>query len=102
MVKKQIAVGVCVNCPYSRQLTRMATEEGKPMSMSNPPEESAWWPEQRQPPNYGYPDPVVRPPAPGYPARPDYPPPGYGYDTDFEAPYGRDPETGAPLSDKSA
>ena len=70
------------------------------MSMSNPPEESSGWPAQRQPPNYRYPDPAVRPPASGYPARPDYPPPGYG--TDFEAPYGRDPETGTPLSDKSA
>lgn len=44
--------------------------------------------EQRQPPNYGDPDQAVRPPASGYPARPDYLPPGYGYGTDFEAPYG--------------
>ena len=57
------------------------------------------------------------PPAPGYPAQPSYPqqypypvnppypPAGYpapGYGADPQAPFGRDPATGMPLSDKSA
>jgi TM2 domain-containing membrane protein YozV len=54
------------------------------------------------PPQYGYPG----QPAPngGYPSQPraypSYPAPGYGVDP--AAPYGRDPATGEPLSDKSA
>ena len=45
------------------------------------------------------PPPVYPPPQPypGYPSYPGYP--GYG---DPQAPYGRDPATGLPLSDKSA
>jgi TM2 domain-containing membrane protein YozV len=54
----------------------------------------AWgWQQQ---PGYG--------PPPGYPAYPSYPGyPGYpGYGVDPQAPFGRDPLTGVPLSDKSA
>jgi TM2 domain-containing membrane protein YozV len=73
------------------------------MSTPNLPEESSGRPTgQSQPPGYGYPNPTVPPPPSGYPVHPGYPPPGYGYGSDPEAPYGRDPETGKPLSDKSA
>jgi TM2 domain-containing membrane protein YozV len=74
--------------------------------MSTPPGESpARPPEWRQPQPYGYPNPIGPPPSgdPVYPAQPygypAYPGPGYGIDP--EAPYGRDPATGKPLSDKS-
>ncbi len=45
-------------------------------------------------------------PPPGYPQQPGYPPPpGYGYAPQYaadpSAPFGRDPFTGMPLSDKS-
>lgn len=49
----------------------------------------------------GYPPPGY--PPPGYPP-PGYPPPGYGlpqYALDPTAPFGRDPMTGLPMSDKS-
>jgi len=72
-----------------------------------------------QPHGYGAPQNPQIPPPPGYPPRPSYPPqPGYphpqpypGYPSypgypgnavDPQAPFGRDPATGAPLSDKSA
>ncbi len=51
------------------------------------------------PPPPGYPAPAPGYPAPGYPA-PGYPPAPYG--ADAQAPFGRDPMTGEPLSDKSA
>jgi len=45
---------------------------------------------------------VIRPPTPANPAYPyqGYPSPGYAADP--QAPFGRDPATGMPLSDKSA
>ena|ERR1700742_4842199 len=73
-------------------------------------------PEGWQPPGYVPPQgPAMPPPGyPGYPPQPGYPPPlqpgyptpppytGYaGYPAD-PAPFGRDPATGVPLSDKSA
>ncbi len=69
----------------------------------NPSDEPPWgWqphgygpqPNPQTPPPSGYPPPQ---PYPGYPAYPGYP--GYG---DPQAPFGRDPATGLPLSDKSA
>ena len=81
------------------------------------PEEPSWG----QPPGYNPPQypqiPPSYPTPPGYPAQPPgYPaqPPGYGANppypsypgnpgyADPEAPFGRDPVTGEPLSDKSA
>jgi TM2 domain-containing membrane protein YozV len=56
----------------------------------------------------GYPAPSEYPPQPGYPPQsPGYPAyPGYlgypGHAVDPQAPFGRDPATGVPLSDKSA
>ncbi len=47
------------------------------------------------PPQYGYPQ---QPPYPGPPPHPGYP----GLAVDPQAPFGRDPATGEPLSDKSA
>lgn len=80
---------------------------GSPYQQGNP-EEPRW--EQQQsyppPPNYsqqppGYPSqPPGYPSQPGYPAQQGYGAPGYGVDP--QAPYGRDPATGQPLSDKSA
>jgi TM2 domain-containing membrane protein YozV len=81
------------------------------MATPNPPEypsgEPPWgWP----PPGYGAPQNPQMPP-PGYPPQPGYPyqMPGYaaypgypGYAVDPHAPFGRDPATGVPLSDKSA
>ncbi|OBJ14421.1 hypothetical protein A5653_02760 [Mycobacterium colombiense] len=76
-----------------------------PNPPGNPPGEPPWgW----QPPGYGsqpnpyspppgYPPPQAYPGHAGYPAYPGYP----GY-VDPQAPYGRDPVTGLPLSDKSA
>ncbi|OBJ80425.1 NINE protein [Mycobacterium colombiense] len=76
-----------------------------PNPPGNPPGEPPWgWP----PPGYGsqpnpytpppgYPPPQAYPGHAGYPAYPGYP----GY-VDPQAPYGRDPVTGLPLSDKSA
>jgi TM2 domain-containing membrane protein YozV len=95
------------------------------MSTPNPPGQP---PEGWQPPGYVPPQgPPVPPPSgyPGYPPQPGYlpPQPGYppplqpGYPTpppypgyggypgnavDHQAPFGRDPATGLPLSDKSA
>ena len=78
------------------------------MSTPNQPGEPPWgW----QPPGYGPPPnpqpPSGYPPPPGYPPQPPYPGypsyPGYpGYAVDPQAPFGRDPATGVPLSDKSA
>ncbi|CAM4365382.1 TM2 domain protein [Mycobacterium basiliense] len=48
------------------------------------------------PPPWGYP----HQPHPGYPSPPGYPPAGFSLDP--QAPFGRDPKSGAPLSDKSA
>ncbi|OBI44996.1 NINE protein [Mycobacterium colombiense] len=76
-----------------------------PNPPGNPPGEPPWgW----QPPSYGsqpnqytpppgYPPPQAYPGHSGYPAYPGYP----GY-VDPQAPYGRDPVSGLPLSDKSA
>lgn len=79
-----------------------------PTPPGNPADEPPWgW----QPPGYGpQPNPQGPPPPPpgypspqGYPGYPGYP--GYGgypgY-VDPQAPFGRDPVTGLPLSDKSA
>lgn len=79
-----------------------------PNPPGNPADERPWgW----QPPGYGpQPNPQGPPPPPpgypspqGYPGYPGYP--GYGgypgY-VDPQAPFGRDPVTGLPLSDKSA
>ncbi len=86
-----------------------------PNPPGNPPEEPPW---SSQPPGFGpdqYPQtpqspPPVYPPQPGYPQQypyptnpypqPGYPAPAYGVDP--QAPFGRDPATGLPLSDKSA
>jgi TM2 domain-containing membrane protein YozV len=70
------------------------------MSTPNQPGEPPWgW----QPPGSG-PPPNPPVPPPGYPSTPGYPSyPGYpGYGVDHQAPFGRDPATGLPLSDKSA
>jgi TM2 domain-containing membrane protein YozV len=86
-----------------------------PMSTPNPPGfPDGRPPEGWQPPGYVPPQgPPLPPPGyPGYPPQPGYPPPqpgyppppytGYaGYPGD-PAPFGRDPVTGLPLSDKSA
>ncbi|MGV0811860.1 TM2 domain-containing protein [Mycolicibacterium boenickei] len=67
------------------------------------------YPPQGPPPGYPPQGPPQGPPTgyPGYP--PQGPPPGYqgqqpygAYPADPQAPYGRDPVTGEPLSDKSA
>ncbi len=49
------------------------------------------------PPAGQYPPP---PPGPGY-AQPGYAPPGPAYGAQYQAPYGIDPKTGLPFSDKS-
>lgn len=87
-----------------------------PNQPGDPSEEPPW---SGQPPGYG-PNPQPQnpqgpppgyPPQPGYPqqypypANQPYPYPGYpsaGYGADPQAPFGRDPATGMPLSDKSA
>jgi TM2 domain-containing membrane protein YozV len=80
------------------------------MSTPNPPGQP---PEDWHPPGYIPPQgPAMPPPSgyPGYPPQPGYPPPqpypGYGgYPGNAvvpQAPFGRDPATGLPLSDKSA
>lgn len=75
-----------------------------PNPPENPPGEPPWgW----QPPGYGsQPNPYTPPPGPGYPPPQAYPGnagyPGYPGYVDPHAPYGRDPVTGLPLSDKSA
>ena len=90
------------------------------MSTPNPPEYPHGQPPEgwRQPYGYGPPPGPQFPPPSGYPP-PGYPPPqaypgypqqqpsppygGYpGYAVDPYAPFGRDPATGVPLSDKSA
>jgi TM2 domain-containing membrane protein YozV len=66
-----------------------------------------------QPPGWGSPQNPATPPPPGYPGQPGYPNPspypGYppyprypGIAVNPQAPFGRDPATGMPLSDKSA
>ena len=88
-----------------------------PNQPGNPSEEPPW---SGQPPAYGpsqYPQSPQGPQPPGYPPQPRYPQqqpypvnpsfpyPGYpspGYGADPHAPFGRDPATGVPLSDKSA
>ncbi|GLE53963.1 hypothetical protein ATCCBAA256_35230 [Mycobacterium montefiorense] len=81
-----------------------------PMSTPNPPGFPP--PQGWQPPGYFPPQgPPMPPPGyPGYPQQPGYPPPhpypgyaGYpGIPVGPQAPFGRDPVTGVPLSDKSA
>ena len=64
-----------------------------PNHPGNPEEQPPWG----QP--YGYqPPPPQYPPVPPVPQYPGYP----GYAVDPQAPFGRDPATGMPLSDKSA
>lgn len=77
------------------------------MSTPNPPDnpgEPPWgWqpPGHGSPPNPQPPSPWGNPPPPGYPPHPGYPPyPRPAVDP--YAPFGRDPATGLPLSDKSA
>src|SRR6201993_5050691 len=82
------------------------------MSTPNqPPNPSGEPPWGRPPQGYGAPQNPQLPPPQGYPPRPGYPhqfpgSPAYpaypGQAVDPQAPYGRDPATGAPLSDKSA
>jgi len=60
-----------------------------------PPPPSGYPPPSSYPPPSGYPQPA---PYPGYPSHPGYP----GHAVDPQAPFGRDPATGLPLSDKSA
>ncbi|WP_324679684.1 TM2 domain-containing protein [Mycobacterium sp. 663a-19] len=73
------------------------------MATPNPPENEP--PRGWQPPGYGPhqhpqfpPPPGYPPPYPGYPSYPGYP----GNVVDPQAPFGRDPVTGVPLSDKSS
>src|ERR1700739_615724 len=84
-----------------------------PNQPENPSGEPPWgW----QPHGYGPQQNPQIPPPPGYPGQPWYPPqpgyphprpypasyPGYpGHAVDPQAPFGRDPATGVPLSDKS-
>jgi TM2 domain-containing membrane protein YozV len=76
------------------------------MSTPNQPDPYASQPYQPpgsvSPYNPGYPNqPAAQPGYPSQPAAyPGYPTPGYAVDP--SAPYGRDPATGEPLSDKSA
>lgn len=83
------------------------------MSTPNPPGQP---PEGWQPPGYQPPQGPPPPSPSGYPGYPGYSgPPGYpqpqpypgyagypGYPADPQAPFGRDPATGVPLSDKSS
>jgi TM2 domain-containing membrane protein YozV len=77
-----------------------------PNQPPNPSGEPPWgW----QPQGYGSPQNPQMPPPPGYPPQPAYQSPGYpsypgypGYAGDPQAPFGRDPAMGVPLSDKSA
>jgi TM2 domain-containing membrane protein YozV len=82
----------------------MSTPNEPPNPYGEPP-----WGWQAQ--GYGSPQNPQPPPPPGYPPQPGYPyqPPGYppypgypGRAVDPQAPFGRDPATGVPLSDKSA
>ncbi|OBH29580.1 hypothetical protein A9X03_09255 [Mycobacterium sp. E1715] len=66
-----------------------------PDPQGNRSDEPPWG---RRPP--GPPPPGFPPPAQPYPGYPPYP--GYAGHGDSHAPYGRDPVTGLPLSDKSA
>jgi TM2 domain-containing membrane protein YozV len=68
-----------------------------PNPPGNPSDQPPWgWQPPGPPPPPGFPPPPQQP-YPGYPSYPGYA--GYG---DPHAPYGRDPVTGLPLSDKSA
>ncbi|OBJ40717.1 hypothetical protein A5630_24295 [Mycolicibacterium mucogenicum] len=94
--------------PY--EPTSHAYEPGDSSSQQQPGE-----PQFGQPEYPGYPQqPGFQQPGyppPGYPQQPGYPPPGYPqqpgygyvpqYAADPSAPWGRDPLTGLPLSDKS-
>ncbi|WP_406813684.1 TM2 domain-containing protein [Mycobacterium sp. M23085] len=79
-----------------------------PNPPENRPDEPPWgW---QPPPGYGsQPNPYAPPPPPGYPPPQAYPGhsgypgyPGYAGYVDPQAPFGRDPVSGLPLSDKSA
>lgn len=74
---------------------------GTPNYPGNPEQQPPWGqqPYGYQPPPGSYP-----PPPPQHPSVPPVPQyPGYpGYAVDPQAPFGRDPATGMPLSDKSA
>ena len=83
----------------------------QPMSTPNqPPDPYGSSPSGWQQPGYGPPsNPQLAPPPPGYPSQPGYPPrfpgypayPGYpGHPVDPQAPFGRDPATGVPLSER--
>jgi TM2 domain-containing membrane protein YozV len=93
----------------------MSTPNPPGFPSGQPPE--GWQPPGYQPPGYlppGYQQPRV-PPVPPPSGYTGYPPPGYpqpqpypgyagypGNAVDPQAPFGRDPATGVPLSDKSA
>ncbi|MGE2816386.1 TM2 domain-containing protein [Mycobacterium heidelbergense] len=85
------------------------------MASPNPPGNPSDEPPQGwQPQGYGPQQNPQIPPPPGYPGQPGYQPgypqpqpyppsyPGYAGHVDPQAPFGRDPATGVPLSDKSA
>src|SRR5689334_210192 len=85
------------------------------MASPNPPgNPSDEPPHGWQPHGYGSQQNPQIPPPPGYPGQPGYQPgypqpqpypppyPGYPGHVDPQAPFGRDPATGVPLSDKSA
>ena len=81
------------------------------MATPNEPENPSFEPPSGWPPQgYGAPQNPQPPPPPGYPPHPQPAPypgyaayPGYpGNPVDPQAPFGRDPATGLPLSDKSA
>ncbi|HTX94328.1 MAG TPA: TM2 domain-containing protein [Mycobacterium sp.] len=78
------------------------------MSTPNQPGDPSWEPLGGwQPQGYGSPQSPQNPPSyPGYPTPPPYPGypsyAGHPGSVDPQAPFGRDPATGVPLSDKSA
>jgi TM2 domain-containing membrane protein YozV len=76
---------------------------------NQPPNAPGEQPSEWQPPGYGSQPSPHTPPPPGYPPPQAYPgysgypaQSGYPRYVDPQAPYGRDPATGLPLSDKSA
>jgi TM2 domain-containing membrane protein YozV len=79
--------------------------EEPPWSSQPPGYEPNAHPQNPQGPPPGYPPQPGYPQQYPYPASQQYPRPGYpspGYGADPQAPFGRDPATGIPLSDKSA
>ena len=82
-------------------------EPGDGSAPQQPGESQFGQPGYPQQPGYPPPGYAQQPgyPPPGYAQQPGYPPPGYGYAPQYavdpSAPFGRDPLTGLPLSDKS-